>query len=504
MKDVLYFWLDLAEYLAVGALFAYLLKGRLSARFYGEWRMGGAGAWVSRVRPEWIMCLQYAAVRQTLSHARLVKRFIYGKDMFLASSRQSIWPVAASMACALLFGMILYKGSRMWLLSLVTAFYAFMELSRFALYPLAVTGMDVVMEYCNRLFWEEGAISQESYMRFLGICEAAFNVVLSTLVTLLLFLCVRGYKRALPGEGNASKPQQAAILFVPELIGLLYAAMLRCILFYYNGEVHNLMDRYPELKLMIPALSILCAGSILLSAVLTGREEREHEKRLLAEVSRSRAGELEEHVKDMESLYLQIRGMKHDMRHYIADIRALLAQMASGDKQAGEEARRYMDSMQASLDLPDLKYQTGNAVTNVIVGRYARLAERRGVTFSCEFLYPSRLGIDAFDIGTILNNGLSNAFEACEKTEGARIALRADCRGNMFFITVENDFTGPLDWEGGFPISAKAGDGHGLGLKNIASCAEKYYGKARCRATDGTFCLTVMLQGRPSGKQPPR
>lgn len=489
MKDILYFWFDLAEYFVGGALLAHLLKGRLIARF------GKEGAWTGRIRPEWIMCLQYVAVRQTLSRAHWARRLIYGKDMFFSSSRQSIWPVAASMACALLFGLILYKGSRMWLLSLVTAFYALMELSRFTLYPLAVTVIGAVVDYFNRLFWEEGAISETRYMQMLGVTEAVWNIALSTLMTALFFLCVRKYKQSLPDAGRDAKPQQAAILFVPELMGLFFAAMLRSILFYYNKEVYNLIDEYPELKLMIPVLSLLCIGSILLSAGMTRQAELEHEKRLYAEVFWGRAKEMEEHARDMESVYLQIRGMKHDMKHYIADVRALLAQMASGDARAQDEARRYIDSMQESLDGLDMKYQTGNAVSDVIVGRYARLADQKGIDFFCEFRYPDCLGIDAFDIGTILNNGLSNAFEACEKEEGACVLLHAKRKGNMFLVTIENSFSGSLQWEGDFPVSKKEGKGHGMGLKNIVNCAEKYYGRAKCGVADGKFCLTVMLQG---------
>ena len=68
-------------------------------------------------------------------------------------------------------------------------------------------------------------------------------------------------------------------MFLPALLGLLFTAMLRSILFYYDTEVYNLIERYAELNLMIPLLSLLCTASILLSVKMLGEMEKEHEKR---------------------------------------------------------------------------------------------------------------------------------------------------------------------------------------------------------------------------------
>ena len=73
-------------------------------------------------------------------------------------------------------------------------------------------------------------------------------------------------------------------------------------------------------------------------------------------------------------------------------------------------------------------------------------------------------------------------------------------KGNLFFIEVENDFSGALviDSETGLPVSNKEDKQlHGLGLENIQRCAKKYMGDIdiTTREIEGQkkFILTVMV-----------
>ena len=73
-----------------------------------------------------------------------------------------------------------------------------------------------------------------------------------------------------------------------------------------------------------------------------------------------------------------------------------------------------------------------------------------------------------------MNNALENAIEASSKVEGGkRISLRSYMKGNLFFIEVENDFSGEIifDSETGLPASSKEDRKlHGLGIGNIQRC----------------------------------
>ena len=71
-------------------------------------------------------------------------------------------------------------------------------------------------------------------------------------------------------------------------------------------------------------------------------------------------------------------------------------------------------------------------------------------------------------------------------------------KGNMFFLTIENSFDGcKMPKDDGLLMTSKSDTAlHGYGMKNMKSCAEKYYGKVDIKTEGKVFFLTVMLQGK--------
>ena len=105
-----------------------------------------------------------------------------------------------------------------------------------------------------------------------------------------------------------------------------------------------------------------------------------------------------------------------------------------------------------------------------------------------------------YDISVILSNALQNALEACGQVSAGAVEVRSYQRGGLYFIEVTNDFAGALQWEQGaeFPTTSKQDKSrHGLGLTNIARCAEKYHGTVDIEIKEKKrFFLTIMLYQR--------
>ena len=82
----------------------------------------------------------------------------------------------------------------------------------------------------------------------------------------------------------------------------------------------------------------------------------------------------------------------------------------------------------------ELTLQTGNPVTDVIVGDMRQRSQNLGIRFQVNFHYADPEAYDAFDMGIILQNLLQNAVEACEKVgEGERfISLTGKRKGRFF------------------------------------------------------------------------
>ena len=71
----------------------------------------------------------------------------------------------------------------------------------------------------------------------------------------------------------------------------------------------------------------------------------------------------------------------------------------------------------------------------------------------------------------------------------------------MFFIVVENTYDGGRLQQGIHGLQTTKADSklHGIGMSNMRSCVDKYYGTMQYEMDNGRFVLTIMLQG--AGRQ---
>lgn len=496
MKEMFYLVLDVVYDLCMGIMLADFFHSMLQERIKIHGRKVTAGSI--------IICAQYVLVHYIMEETIWAKQLLYGADMYMKSSRQSIGPLMVSFCTTLCMGRLIYKGKWIKLLSLTAVFYALRELVRFMFFTVSQFVLNYGVEYYNQKLLIQESISLAEYQQAIERVEVVWNICFSSILLLVFIFCVLQYKKQLIVCRQMYHAHEAGGLLIPGVLGLAFAVMIRCILFSMTHtkdaseavEWFSLIEDYPEMKLMIPCMSCFCIAVIFLSVKLLGKTAREHEKRLQAEIFKNQTAELAAQAADMEEVYEKFRGMKHDLKNYTADIQALLAGLSTGDKSVEQELYSYVHSMQNAIESLEYRQQTGNPVTDVILTRYMRLAEKKNIKFTTNFFYPKFLEIDAFDMSCILHNGLENAIEACEKYHNPEkwIKISAKQKGRMFLIRMENSFSGKIQWYGEFPVSEK--DGHGYGLKNIKNCAEKYFGNVLFETEENIFSITIMLQGK--------
>ncbi len=129
------------------------------------------------------------------------------------------------------------------------------------------------------------------------------------------------------------------------------------------------------------------------------------------------------HIGQVELLYQNIRGIRHDMANHILTLERLYA----GNKT--DEAREYGTNLKAALSGAAGEIGSGNPVTDVILLEWKREAQEKEIQFCSEFYYPTGSGINAFDISVILNNALQSAVENTGKNGDIFICL--DVNGNI-------------------------------------------------------------------------
>ena len=292
---------------------------------------------------------------------------------------------------------------------------------------------------------------------------------------------------------------ESCFLLIPCVTVLCIDITLRVMIYSVdNSALLLIYARAPETLFLLPLVSLLLLGMVVAAVVLfrgVVQFKAAESKRLLLE---NGIYDIQRQVEEMQDIYGDMRGLRHDLRGHIASLTAYVHNHLQ-DRQP--EIEHYLTQMTKTTERLDFADKTGHPITDIILHQTRQQAKRQGTEFMAAFHYPADRDFDIYDISVILNNGLKNALEACAKIPPpAGIEVRSYSKGSLFFIEIENDFTGELVFSenDGLPCTTKEDkERHGIGLANITRCAEKYQGSMDVAVVQKEnrqrFCLTVML-----------
>lgn len=320
------------------------------------------------------------------------------------------------------------------------------------------------------------------------------------LLSIYLFLISRKFVN----KDYLLQVQENIFLVLPCVAALCISVTLKMMITSVeNGMTVIIYDTVPATKFWIPVICILLLSAIVASVILFQKLVQYNEETGKRAILENQVRQMQKEIVEIQDIYTDMRGLRHDMRSHIANISLLVKNVAGS---VNEELESYIGKMEKTVSKLDFTYQTGNPITDIIIHQKGQEAEKKQIQFKADFAYPPNLLIDIYDIAVILNNALENAIEACRKTEGNKqIKLHSYVKGSLFFIEVENDFSEDIiiEKESGLPVSSKeSGKLHGIGISNIQRCAKKYKGDIDIEIsdTDGRkkFSLTVMMNGKPA------
>ena len=329
------------------------------------------------------------------------------------------------------------------------------------------------------------------------------NVIIWSVVTLVYFLFMTAYFSLLSKKFTRKdyrfQSHEYAFLILPNIAILCISITLQMLVVSVENEITVIIfDKVPATMFWIPLICVLLLGVNISSVILFQKLVQLGEERRKRAVLENQITQMQREIEEIQDIYADMRGLRHDMRSHLESIAAVIGRTAGNDR---EELDGYIGKMEATVSRLDFVYTTGNPITDVIIHQKKQEAEKQQITFEVDFTYPDKQQIDVYDIGIVLNNALENAIEASSKIDGKKnISLRSYMKGNLFFIEVENDFCGELviNGETGLPVTGKEDrQNHGLGIENIQRCAKKYMGDidiaVREEKGQKRFCLTVMM-----------
>ena len=199
---------------------------------------------------------------------------------------------------------------------------------------------------------------------------------------------------------------------------------------------------------------------------------------------------MEKHISEVENIYRQMRGWRHDYHSHIQTVKAhlKLGQYA--------EIGIYLDKLNSDLINLDTVIKTGNVMVDAILNSKISLAASKKIKIDAKAVVPKTLPVSEIDLCIIIGNLLDNAAEACIKlpNEADRfIRIYIDVLKNQLYISITNSVSGFAKKTGHDYLSTKEKEGHGFGILRIDKITEKYGGFINRQSEEGVFATEIML-----------
>lgn len=200
-------------------------------------------------------------------------------------------------------------------------------------------------------------------------------------------------------------------------------------------------------------------------------------------------GLIDIHYAEVENMYNQIRGWRHDYRNHI---QVMKGYAGAGDTDA---VVRYLDELDNDLQTIDVVIKTGNKMTDAILSSKISLARSKGITVVADANIAVELKTSQLDLCIIIGNLMDNAIEAC-------FSLPEDKRVIRIYMEMKNtqlymSFTNTVAVEKQLKINGRfhsaKGDGHGFGLVRIDNIVERYSGYINRNSEDGAYTTEILL-----------
>lgn len=198
---------------------------------------------------------------------------------------------------------------------------------------------------------------------------------------------------------------------------------------------------------------------------------------------------IETHYREVDNMYRQIRGWRHDYRNHIQTMKAYAA---SGDWEA---ITRYLDLLDEDLTTVDTVIKTGNPMTDAILNSKISLAKSKNIQVVADAHIPVRLKSSEIDLCCIIGNLFDNAIEASVQLPEDRRVIRVymDMRNTQLYISFTNFTAGKKLKKQGKRFSSTKGEGHGFGLVRVDAIVERLEGYISRNSEDGAFTTEVLL-----------
>lgn len=143
---------------------------------------------------------------------------------------------------------------------------------------------------------------------------------------------------------------------------------------------------------------------------------------------------IETHYQEVENMYRQIRGWRHDYRNHIQTMKVLVA---NGDM---DGIKSYLDELDTDLNTVDTVVKTGNSMADAILNSKISLAKSKNIPVQVDAHIPVKLKMSELDLCCIIGNLFDNAIDASLSLpeEQRLIRVYMDMKNTQLYISFTN------------------------------------------------------------------
>lgn len=198
---------------------------------------------------------------------------------------------------------------------------------------------------------------------------------------------------------------------------------------------------------------------------------------------------IETHYQEVENMYRQIRGWRHDYRNHIQMMKVLAA---NGDMNGIKE---YLDMLDTDLNTVDTVVKTGNAMADAILNSKISLARSKQIAVNVDAHIPVKLKMSELDLCCIIGNLFDNAIEAslALPEDQRMIRVYMDMKNTQLYISFTNFTATKKMVKVGKIFRSTKGENHGFGLVRIDNIIERLDGYLSRNSEDGAFTTEILI-----------
>ena len=195
------------------------------------------------------------------------------------------------------------------------------------------------------------------------------------------------------------------------------------------------------------------------------------------------------HCEEVENMYRQTRGWRHDFKSHLQTMHAYL--------EMGQitQLELYMHELMDDYNQVDITLKTGNTMLDAILNSKLSILKSRDIHVDATASVPDVLSVSDIDLCVMIGNLLDNAMEACLKLPPEDRFVRlyiAKAKQNLY-LYIMNSADGSYRKTFGGYLSTKTTDSHGYGLQRIDNVIHKYKGYCNRQDEGNVFATEILL-----------